>query len=87
MSLDAWTSSNNYAFLAIVAHYINKSGNLGTFLLSSLFLVLTHFSIEELLIDFRELIGEHTGENMAEAVWETLTRYDIHDRVSILIAI
>ena len=87
MSLDAWTSSNNYAFLAIVAHYINKSGNLGTFLLSSLFLVLTHFSIEELLIDFRELIGEHTGENMAEAVWETLTRYDIRDRVSILIAI
>ena len=27
---------------------------------------------EELLIDFRELIGEHSGENMAEVVWETL---------------
>ena len=26
---------------------------------------------EELLIDFRELIGEHSGENMAEAVWAT----------------
>ena len=83
MSLDAWTSSNNYAFLAIVAHYINKSGGLGVFLLFSLFLVLIQFSLEELLIDFRELIGEHTGENMAEAVWETLTRYDIQDRVSI----
>ena len=53
------------------------------FLLFSLFLVLIQFSLEELLIDFRELIGEHTGENMAEAVWETLTRYDIQDRVSI----
>ena len=29
LSLDAWTSSNNYAFLAIIAHYINKNGNLG----------------------------------------------------------
>jgi hypothetical protein len=28
--------------------------------------------LEELLIDFRELQGEHSGENMAEAVWETL---------------
>ena len=39
-------------------------------------------SSEELLINFRELIGEHTGENMAEAVWETLTMYGIQDRVS-----
>jgi len=29
LSLDAWTSSNNYAFLAIVAHYVNRDGNLG----------------------------------------------------------
>lgn len=39
-------------------------------------------SSEELLIDFRELVGEHSGENMAEAVWETLTQYGIRDRVS-----
>lgn len=37
---------------------------------------------EELLIDFRELIGEHSGENIADAVWETLTYYQIEDRVS-----
>jgi len=37
--------------------------------------------LEELLIDFRELIGEHSGENMAEAVWETLKRYGIEKRV------
>ena len=29
LSLDAWTSSNNYAFLAVVAHYVNKEGRLG----------------------------------------------------------
>jgi hypothetical protein len=39
---------------------------------------------EELLIDFRELIGEHSGENMAEAVWETLKRYGLENRVYFL---
>jgi hypothetical protein len=38
--------------------------------------------LEELLIDFRELEGEHSGGNMAEAVWETLTCFGIEDRVS-----
>lgn len=39
--------------------------------------------IEELLIDFRELIGEHSGENMAEAVWQTLELYDLVGRVNL----
>lgn len=29
ISLDAWTSSNGYAFLAIVAHYVTNEGKLG----------------------------------------------------------
>jgi len=29
LSLDTWTSSNGYAFLAIVAHYITNDGELG----------------------------------------------------------
>ncbi|SJK99091.1 uncharacterized protein ARMOST_02377 [Armillaria ostoyae] len=64
ISLDAWTSSNNIAFLATVAHYVTNEGQ--------------H---EDLLIDFRELIGRHTGENMAEAVWDTLTLYGLRDKV------
>lgn len=64
ISLDAWTSSNMYAFTAIIAHYANKAGQL-----------------EELLIDFRELHGEHSGENIAEAVWETLVTYGIEGRI------
>ncbi|KAJ7893099.1 hypothetical protein B0H14DRAFT_2685188 [Mycena olivaceomarginata] len=31
ISLDAWTSSNGYVFLAIVAHYINNDGKLGAY--------------------------------------------------------
>jgi hypothetical protein len=38
---------------------------------------------EELLIDFRELLGEHSGENIAEAIWETLVMYEIEGRVVI----
>ncbi|KAJ7207712.1 hypothetical protein B0H12DRAFT_982305, partial [Mycena haematopus] len=53
-------SSNGYAFLAIVAHYVNNDGEL-----------------EELLIDFQELIGEHSGDNMADIVWQTLTDYGL----------
>jgi len=74
-----------YAFLAIVAHYTNASGELGAFEFhynSNISAKTFEMSSEELLIDFRELVGEHTGENMAEAVWETLTMYGIQDRVS-----
>jgi hypothetical protein len=41
----------------------------------------SRFFTEELLIDFRELLGEHSGENIAEAVWETLVMYGIEGRV------
>jgi hypothetical protein len=37
---------------------------------------------EELLIDFRELIGEHSGENMAEAIWATMELYGLIGKVS-----
>jgi hypothetical protein len=84
LSLDAWTSSNNYAFLAIVAHYITKSGDLGM-IPPTYCQDFIDEKIEELLIDFRELLGEHSGENMAEAVWETLTKYGISDRVCSLL--
>ena len=43
----------------------------------------TRMVAEELLIDFQELLGEHSGENMAEAVWETLVMYGIEGRVVI----
>jgi hypothetical protein len=29
ISLDAWTSSNNFAFMAIIAHYVTNEGVLG----------------------------------------------------------
>ncbi|KAJ3508846.1 hypothetical protein NMY22_g16486 [Coprinellus aureogranulatus] len=64
ISLDAWTSENQYAFLAIVAHYVSKEGEL-----------------EELLIDFREIQGAHTGENLADLVWRTMETYGLLGKV------
>jgi hypothetical protein len=38
-----------------------------------------------MLIDFRELLGSHTGDNMGDAVWETFVMYNIQDKVLLLI--
>ncbi|KAG2073320.1 hypothetical protein BDR04DRAFT_935688, partial [Suillus decipiens] len=34
---------------------------------------------EELLIDFCEIIGEHSGANLAKAVWNTLELYGLRN--------
>jgi hypothetical protein len=34
-----------------------------------------------LLIDFRELIGEHSGENMAEELFNTVEMYGLEGKV------
>jgi hypothetical protein len=38
---------------------------------------------EEVLIDFKELVGEHSGENLAELVWSALEMYGIEKKVCI----
>ncbi|KAF9012071.1 hypothetical protein BDQ17DRAFT_1195677, partial [Cyathus striatus] len=53
-------SSNQIAFLAIIAHYINNDGK-----------------VEELLIGFQEISGQHAGNNMAGIVWNTLKTYGL----------
>jgi hypothetical protein len=37
------------------------------------------FCVEELLIDFCELMGAHSGENMVAIVWSTLELYGIEN--------
>lgn len=39
------------------------------------------WELEEALIDFVELVGPHTGANMAEAVMGTLKRYELENLV------
>ena len=81
ISLDAWTSKNQIAFLAIVAHYVTNDWRLGK-PVSRSSLCYPFNLLEETLIDFKELIGEHSGDNMADAVWDTLELYSLKDKVS-----
>ena len=58
---------------------------IGNWVRVRIFYVFINFSdhdIEELLLDFRELHGEHSGENLAAAVWATLKLYGLKGRVS-----
>lgn len=79
LSLDAWMSSNGFAFLAIVMHYVNADWELGVWQLHSSICVLILMLpfIEEILIDFCELISDHLGENLATAVWDILDLYGL----------
>jgi hypothetical protein len=42
------------------------------------------WSSEELLIDFKEIQGEHSGENLSALVWETMDLYGLKEKVCIL---
>jgi hypothetical protein len=81
--LDAWTSSNYFAFLAIVVRYINEDFELGECFGLDLVSCQLNPLIEEILVDFKELVGEHSGENLAEIVWDVLSTYGIANKVSI----
>jgi hypothetical protein len=63
-------------------HYISNDWKLGTSQILSHKLCFVNIPTEELLIDFREIQGEHTGENMAQTVWETMELYGLKGRVS-----
>jgi len=62
LSLNAWTSSNGHVFLAIVMHCINDDWKLGTPFFKYWIPVCSTILIisEELLVDFHELVREHS---------------------------
>jgi hypothetical protein len=68
-----------FAFMAIVAHYVNKDGGLSCCHNTG---SSTQIDLEEeLLINFCELVRKHSGENMAKAVWDMFMMYGIERRV------
>ena len=62
---NAWTSTNQIAFLATTCSFIN-----------------TNWTLWEVLLDFREIPGAHSGENMACLVYNTLEEMGISEKVS-----
>ncbi|GBE83702.1 hypothetical protein SCP_0507580 [Sparassis crispa] len=45
-----------------------------------------NWDLEEVMIDFREVIGEHSGENLVEVVWQTIKMYGLKGRIQAVIA-
>jgi hypothetical protein len=62
-------------------HYISNEWTLGVYDL--LQPGCSNIILEEVLIDFRELLGAHTGENMADTVWETMVSLGLVGKVSV----
>jgi hypothetical protein len=64
---------------------VTNDGQLSSFftLESEKIMIYIFSSTEELLIDFRELIGQHSGENMAKAVWATMELYGLIGKVNL----
>ncbi|KAF9551570.1 hypothetical protein CPC08DRAFT_621265, partial [Agrocybe pediades] len=40
---------------------------------------------EELLIDFKEVVGEHSGANVAAAVWATLEHFGLVSKMQVFV--
>jgi hypothetical protein len=79
--VDCWTKTQ--AFMAIVARYVTNDWELGTSGMSAAFAVhlLTALSTEETLLDLKEVPGKHSGENLADAIWDTLEQYGLLGKV------
>jgi hypothetical protein len=43
--------------------------------------VFSYIHLEEVLLDFCELKGEHSGEHLAEAVWNVIQMYGLQNKV------
>ena len=64
-------------------HYVTNDWELGNICCLHILQCADYLLIaEELLIDFRDIIGEHSGANMAHAVYETLYFFGLKGWVS-----
>jgi hypothetical protein len=64
LSFDLWTSTNHFAFNAIIAHFVTPN-----------------YQVASVLLAFRNLLGPHSGENIAASVQEVVQEYEIQSRI------
>jgi hypothetical protein len=66
-------------------HFVTNEGELGMLIHISVFAMTQFIGIEEILIGFDELIGAHSGENMAASVFKLLDIYGLKDKVRFIV--
>jgi len=77
-----WTSPNGYAFLGIIMHYVTNTYELGELLIVICYGDIYLYNIEECLIDFCEVIGEHSGVNITASVYKAISELGLKGCVS-----
>ena len=41
------------------------------------------WELEEVVLDFCEIVGEHSGDNLADTVWQTIELFGLQHKVAI----
>jgi hypothetical protein len=78
LSVDIWTSPNHFSFLGVVAHFVGKLSEKSTALnTKDLHISDAYHQPRDLFICFKNLLGDHTGANIAVAILSVIHDYNI----------
>jgi len=70
MTFDSWTSLNGDPFLSVTAHYITAPADKPQ-----------QWELRSDQLAFTPIVGNHSGENIAKILVETIDEYDIRSKV------
>ena len=70
MTFDSWTSTNGDPFLSVTAHYVSVCMDNPQ-----------QWELQSDQLSFTPIVGNHSGENIANILIETIDRYGIQDKV------
>ena len=70
MTFDSWTSTNGDPFLSVTAHYVFACADNPQ-----------QWELQSDQLAFTPIVGNHSGENIAKILIETIDRYGIRDKV------
>ena len=81
ISLDGWTSSNNYGFLAIIAHYIHPvTGELGMSQSGFYHFISPNIQQRKVLLTFVSCLGITQGKILQTLFGTVLARLESKER-------
>ena len=76
MTLDGWSSLARDPYLGVTVHWVHSSPEAPT-----------DWSLRTLLLAFREVKGNHSGQNLANLVMEILSKAGLTSKVCVYLTI
>lgn len=74
ITFDTWTSDAGDPYMGVTAHFIDSPKERPQ-----------EWSLESRLLGYAEIEGNHSGANEAAVLMRVVDRYDIRDKVSLLV--